>query len=405
MNILVLNCGSSSIKYQLLNLEGDGSNLLAKGLVDRIGIDGSCLEHKAPNRETYLVEEPIENHVSGIEKVLDVLVNPEKGVIDNLNKIHAVGHRVAHGGETFKESVLITSMVKAGIQKCSALAPLHNPANLQGIEAMERLLPDVCQVAVFDTAYHQTIQPHRYLYALPYKFYSKYGIRKYGFHGTSHKFVGQRACKMLGVDFSKAKIITCHLGNGASIAAIKNGVSVDTSMGFTPNDGLMMGTRSGSVDPGALIYLANKEKWSLDYLNNMINRESGVLGVSEYSSDMRDLANAATNGHEGAMLAVHMYANRVKYYIGAYSAILNGVDIIVFTGGIGENNTFLRDLCLRDLDGLGIDFDPIHNGIRGKDCILTNHGSKVTAVAICTNEELVIAKETYKLSETTVRIM
>jgi acetate kinase len=397
MNILVLNCGSSSIKYQLLNIE-EGTNVLAKGQVDRIGIEGSCLEHKAPGMEDYEITTVIEDHRTGINLLLKVLIDSEVGVLQSISDINAVGHRVAHGGEMFTESKLIDDEVKEGIKNCFELAPLHNPANYCGIEAMEELLPDVPQVAVFDTAFHQTMPKHSYLYPLPYEYYKKLNVRRYGFHGTSHKYVAEKACKLLNCDFKSKKIITCHLGNGASITAIDRGESVDTSMGFTPNEGLMMGTRSGSVDPGALLYIAKKEGVSSDELNDILNKESGVKGISQISSDMRDLANEARSGNERAQLALKMYAHRVKKYIGAFIAVLNGLDILILTGGIGENNDYVREMCCSDLEFLGISFDSKKNiGLRGKDEEISLPGSKVKVMILTTNEELVIAQETFKL--------
>jgi len=399
MNILVLNCGSSSIKYQLLTIDGK-TNVLAKGLVDRIGIEGSCLEHKVPGMEDYEINTPIENHKQGIDLLLKALTDEETGVIHTLSDIDAVGHRVAHGGEMFTESKIINEEVKKGIKDCFELAPLHNPANYGGIVAMEELLPDVPQVAVFDTAFHQTMPKHSYLYPIPYDYYKKLNVRRYGFHGTSHKYVAEKACKLLGTDCRTKKIITCHLGNGASVAAIDNGISVDTSMGFTPNEGLMMGTRSGSIDPGALLYIAKKESIDADKLNEILNKESGVKGISQISSDMRDLAIEAQAGNEQAQLALKMYAHRVKKYIGAFAAILNGLDILVLTGGIGENNDYVRELCCSDLEFLGISFDSKKNiGLRGRDEEVSVPGSKVKVMVVTTNEELVIAQETARLTK------
>lgn len=397
MNILVLNCGSSSIKYQLLSVRGS-DNLMAKGIVDRIGIEGSCLLHKVPNQEDYLVKTEIKNHKTGIGLILKALTDPEVGVLNKLEDIEAVGHRVAHGGETFTEARIIDEDVKKGIRDCFELAPLHNPANYDGIKAMEELLPGVKQVAVFDTAFHQTMTPDVYLYSLPYDYYERLRVRRYGFHGTSHKYVAEKACKFLNRDIRNQKIITCHLGNGASITAINGGKSVDTSMGFTPNEGLMMGTRSGSIDPGALLYIGCREGMDSNELNDMLNKESGVKGVSQLSSDMRDLATAAREGNERARLALKMYANRVKQYIGAYAAELNGLDILVFTGGIGENNDYVRDLVCRDMQYLGVIFDEEKNiGLHGQDEIISIPGSHVTVMTVTTNEELVIARETYNL--------
>lgn len=399
MNILVLNCGSSSIKFQLLKIT-DKAEVLAKGMADRVGMDNSELEYKVPNQTELVFRDKIENHTEGIDHILSVLVNGKSAVINQLSEIDAVGHRVAHGGEQFSESVLVNDKVIAGIKNCIDLAPLHNPANLAGIESMQRLLPGVPQVAVFDTAFHQSMDKEAYLYSIPFKYYQKYGVRRYGFHGTSHKFVAEKACKILGEDFKSKKIITCHLGNGASIAAIKDGKSVDTSMGFTPNEGLMMGTRSGSIDPGILPFIAKKEGKELKELNALINKESGVKGISQYSSDMRDLAEAAQCGNKQAELALRMYAQRVKKYIGAYTASLNGLDLLIFTGGIGENNHFVRNLCLSDLEYLGIDFDKEKNKtVRGKDSMLSTVNSKVRVMAITTNEELVIAQETHQITQ------
>ena len=397
MNILVLNCGSSSIKYQLLNLV-DGDKLLAKGQVDRIGIENSEFEQKVPGKEEYVVKTDIPDHSKGISMILDALVDPEVGILAEIDEIEAIGHRVAHGGEFFTESVIIDERVKEGIKACFDLAPLHNPAHYAGIEAMEKILPGVPQVAVFDTAFHQTMPEESYLYAMPYEYYEKYSVRRYGFHGTSHNFVAKKACNLLGKDISTQKIITCHLGNGASIAAIDGGQSVDTSMGFTPNDGLMMGTRSGSIDPGALIYMEEKENLEPGSVNDILNKESGVKGISGISSDMRDLAIAAQEGVGRAKLALDMYAHRVKKYIGAYAAVLNGLDMVIFTGGIGENNSYVRDLICSNLNVLGIDFDADKNdGLRG-DAIISTPESRVKLLICTTNEELVIARETLKLA-------
>lgn len=399
MNILVLNCGSSSIKYQLLHIDKEAT-LLAKGMVDRVGMENSELEYKVPNKFERVFKEPIENHTQGINRILSVLVDGDDAILTSLSQLNAVGHRVAHGGERFAKSVLVNSDVKQGIRDCIELAPLHNPANLAGIEAIESILPNIPQIAVFDTAFHQSMTKEAFLYGIPYEYYQKYGIRRYGFHGTSHKYVAQKACKQLGLCFNSTKIITCHLGNGASIAAINNGKSIDTSMGFTPNEGLMMGTRSGTIDPGILPFIASKENKSLEELNNLINKESGVKGASGVSSDMRDLADSAQGGNADAKLALDMYAQRVKKYIGAYIAELNGLDLLIFTGGIGENNQYVRDLCLSNLNFLGIDYDAEQNfAVRGKDTLLSKPDSKVTVMAITTNEELVIAQETFLITQ------
>ncbi len=396
MVILVLNCGSSSIKYQLIDMISDkSSNLLAKGMVERIGLNDGILAHKPNGKDKFEVTKSIPDHTIGINMILEALVDKDHGVIGSLTDISAVGHRVAHGGEFFTESVLITDKVKEEIEKCIELAPLHNPANLKGILSMENLLPGVSQVAVFDTSFHQSMPPHSYLYAIPYKFYEKYKVRRYGFHGTSHKFVAQKACKLVDIDFDNSKIITCHLGNGASITAIQNGKSLDTSMGFTPVDGLIMGTRSGTVDPGVLLYLADKENLNLKGVNDLINKQSGVQGISGISSDMRDIECAAANGNERAILALDMYYYRVTKFIGAYAAVMGGVDLIVFTGGIGENDPVLREKVSTMFAFMGVDFDAEANkGVRGKDKLLTKPNSRVKVMAITTDEELVIATDT-----------
>ena len=394
MIVLVLNCGSSSIKYQVIDMSND-SKLLAKGLVERVGLPDGILTHKPEGKEKYEVFEPIPDHNVGINLILDTLVDKEHGVISSINDIVAVGHRVAHGGEFFTESSLIDARVKSEIEKCIELAPLHNPANLKGILSMEKLLPGIPQVAVFDTSFHQGMPNFSYLYALPYEYYEKYKVRRYGFHGTSHKYVAQKACRILGMDFEKVKIITCHLGNGASIAAIKYGKSVDTSMGFTPVEGLIMGTRSGDVDAGVLLFLAEKENLSIKQVNDVVNKKSGVLGISGLSSDMRDLEDASAAGNERAQLAIDMYYYRVKKYVGAYAAVMDGVDLIIFTGGIGENDPFIRAHVSEAIDFMGVDFDAEANkGVRGKDKVLTKPNSRVKVMTVTTNEELVIATDT-----------
>jgi acetate kinase len=394
MIVLVLNCGSSSIKYQVIDMAHE-SKLLAKGIVERIGLPDAILTHKPEGKEKYETTTSIPDHTTGINLILKTLVDSNYGVIGSLNDIVAVGHRVAHGGEFFTQSSLIDERVKSEIEKCIELAPLHNPANLKGILSMEKLLPGVPQVAVFDTSFHQTMPKHAYLYAIPYEYYEKRKIRRYGFHGTSHKYVAQKACRILGVDFEKQKIITCHLGNGASIAAIQYGKSVDTSMGFTPVEGLIMGTRSGDVDPGILLYLAEKENLSIKEVNDLVNKKSGVMGISGLSSDMRDLECAAAEGNERAQLALDMYYYRVKKFVGSYAAAMDGVDILIFTGGIGENDALLREKVSVALDFMGIDFDVDANrGVRGKDKLLTKPTSRVKVMAITTNEELVIATDT-----------
>jgi len=399
MNTLILNCGSSSIKYQFLNIEKGQDQLLAKGQVDRIGNEGSNIEQKVKGKEPIEIVTEIQDHVQGINLILELLLDPRHQVISSLNEIDAVGHRLVHGGETFSGSVIITEEVKAKIKELFDLAPLHNPSNLQGIDAMEKLLPGKIQVGVFDTAFHQTMPEKAYLYGIPYKFYKKYHIRRYGFHGTSHKYVSEKACELLGWDISTKKIISCHLGNGASLTAIDGGKSVETSMGFTPNYGLMMGTRSGVIDPGIIELLVQKENLPLKDVVKMLNKKSGMLGLSDgFSSDMRDLAEAMLDGNKDAERALNAYAHRVKHYIGAYVAQLNGVDLVIMTGGIGENNWLVRQLCLSNLDFLGIDFDIEKNkGLRGADTFISTPDSKVKVMIIQTNEELVIARETVRL--------
>lgn len=396
MKILVLNCGSSSIKYQLIEIL-DQPVLIAKGLLDRIGLPSSELTHQVPGREKYKVAGEVSDHQIGINLILKTLKDPVHGVISDEKEIAAVGHRVAHGGENFKASALITPKVKVDIEKCIELAPLHNPANLKGILSIEAILPDIPQVAIFDTSFHQTMPPYSYLYAIPYEYYEKYRVRRYGFHGTSHKYVAQKACRFLGLDMQQINIITCHLGNGSSIAAISKGNSVDTSMGFTPLEGLMMGTRSGDVDLGVLLFIAEKENLSIADTNAMFNKKSGVFGISGVSFDMRDVEQAAANGNHRAELALQMYAYRVKKYIGAYTAAMGGVDLIIMTGGIGENDPDTRRRILEGMEYAGIQFNPERNNVRGKEAILTRPGSPVITMIMPTNEELVIAIDTFKI--------
>jgi acetate kinase len=394
MFILVLNCGSSSIKYQLFDMTNE-SKLLAKGLLERIGLNDSVLTHKPTGEETYKVINDIPDHTTGINLVMAALTDPKHGVIKNVNEIKAVGHRVVNGGERYKESILVDNEVKKQIELCSELAPLHNPANLKGILSVEKLIPGVPQVAVFDTSFHQTMPDYAYMYALPYEYYEKYKIRKYGYHGTSHKFVALKAAKLCGLECKNLKIITCHLGNGASITAIQNGRSIDTSMGFTPVDGLIMGTRTGEIDPGVLIYIADKEHLNVTGVNNLINKKSGMAGISQISSDMRDLEVAAAEGNEKALLALNMYAYKVKKFIGSYIAVLNGLDILVFTGGVGENDFKMRAMICSDMEYLGINFDyKANDGIRGKDMLISKPDSRVKVMAVTTDEEFVIASDT-----------
>jgi acetate kinase len=397
MKILVLNCGSSSIKYQLMEMNSE-SKLLAKGLVERVGLEMGEFTHRAEGCDKYYIQTPIATHKEGINMVLAALTDPKHGVIKNVNEIQGCGHRVAHGGEHFPASVLITEDVKKKILDLCQLAPLHNPANLQGINVIEELLPGLPQVAVFDTSFHQTMPAEAYLYGLPYEYYQNYKVRRYGFHGTSHKFVAPKAAKLMGKDWHDLKIITCHLGNGASIAAINKGKSVDTSMGFTPVEGLMMGTRTGDLDLGALLFIGEKENLDFKGMNNLINKKSGVAGVSGISSDMRDIEEAFYNGNERAIDTLKMYAYRVKKYIGSYAAAMNGVDIILFTGGIGENDSHLRKMICEDLSFFGVDFDAKKNeGLRGKDAVISKEGSKTTVMVVTTDEEYVIAHDTYSL--------
>lgn len=399
MKILVLNCGSSSIKYQLLSMaNSENAELLAKGLVERIGINNGELTHKTCDDKKHTLTTNIPDHTKGIDLILEALLSKEHGVILSLDEISAVGHRVAHGGQYFKESALVTNEVKSRIEECIELAPLHNPANLKGIQAMEKLIPTIPQVAVFDTSFHQTMEPKSFLYGLPYEYYEKYQIRRYGFHGTSHKYVAKKACKLVGWDWKDKKVISCHLGNGASVAAIKNGKSVDTSMGFTPVEGLMMGTRAGDLDLGALLFIAEKEDLTIQDTNNMINKRSGLVGVSGISSDMRDIEKAKEEGNKRAEYAFDMFIYRVKKFIGSYSAAMGGVDMILFTGGIGENGCEMREKVCREMEYLGVDFDAeLNKGKRGVDLELTKPGSKTKVVVVTTNEELVIAQDTQKI--------
>lgn len=394
MVILVLNCGSSSIKYKVFDVS-NGADVIAKGLVERIGISDSILTHKPAGKENFKTVTDIPDHTIGINLVIEALTHKEHGVIADVQDIYAVGHRVAHGGENFTRSVLIDSNVKKDIEDCCELAPLHNPANLKGILSVEKLVPGVPQVAVFDTSFHQTMPDYAYMYAIPYEYYDRYRIRKYGFHGTSHKFVAQKAARLINRDYKDLRIVTCHLGNGASVAAINNGESVDTSMGFTPVDGLIMGTRTGEIDPGVLIYIADKEHLNVQGVSNMINKKSGVMGVSNISSDMRDLEIAANKGNEKAILALKMYSYKVKKFIGAYAAALNGIDLLVFTGGVGENDFNVRKMICSDLEFLGLEFDAEKNDkVKGKDLIISRESSKVTVMTVTTDEELVIATDT-----------
>ena len=398
MKILVLNCGSSSIKYQLIDIST--STVLAKGIVEKIGLKGSFLKNERFDGDKVKLEGEILDHQSGIEFLLGLLISEKRGVIKSLSDIDAVGHRVVHGGETFQESCYLDELTIKGVEDCADLAPLHNPANLKGIYALKNLLPDVPQVGVFDTSFHQTMPDYSFMYALPYSLYKKYGIRRYGFHGTSHSYVSHRACEILNVDYKSKKMITCHLGNGASITAIKDGKSFDTSMGLTPVEGLIMGTRSGDVDAGALTLIMEKEEIDFSSLNTLLNKHSGVLGISGISSDMREIEAAAAEGDSRAILALKMYQYRVKKYIGAYAAAMGGVDILIFTGGIGENSPDDREKICEDMEFLGLEFDKnINHGIRGKELVISKKDSKVTVIIVPTNEEWVIASETRGIVE------
>ncbi|MDD3571069.1 MAG: acetate kinase [Lachnospiraceae bacterium] len=394
MNILVLNCGSSSLKYQLI--DGETENVLAKGLCERIGIDGR-LKHEPEGKDKFVSEDPLPDHTAAVKAVIDALLDADHGVIKSMSEISAVGHRVVHGGELFSSSVIITDEVKKAIDKCSELAPLHNPANLIGINACEKLMPGVPQVGVFDTAFHQTMPEKAYLYAIPYKYYEKYKIRKYGFHGTSHKYVSQVCADMMDTPIEELKIITCHLGNGGSICAVRNGVSVDTSMGFTPLDGIAMGTRSGSVDPAVVLFLMQKENLSPSEMDSILNKESGVLGLSGVSSDFRDIENAENEGNERAAVALDTFAYRVAKTIGEYVSTMKGVDAIVFTAGLGENGGITRQVVCDYLRYLGIHIDSYKNSLRGQAIEITTKQSRVQVFVIPTNEELMIARDTKEL--------
>ena len=396
MKILVLNCGSSSIKYKLFEMET--RTILAQGGVEKIGLSDSFLQVKLPSGEKVKIEKPMPEHTIGIQLILDSLVDEKIGCLKSLKEIDAVGHRVVHGGEKFNKSVLITPEVKDMIVKCIDLAPLHNPANLKGIEAIEKTLPGVPQVGVFDTAFHQTMPDEAYMYAIPYELYEKYAIRRYGFHGTSHRYVSARVCEYLGVDPKGKKIITAHIGNGGSCTAVLDGKSVDTSMGLTPIEGLMMGTRSGDLDLGAATYIMDKEHLTTAEFSTLVNKKSGLLGVSGVSSDARDIENAIAAGNKRADLARRMFIYRVKKYIGAYAAALDGVDIIVFTGGIGENDTYVRGEIAKGLGYLGVKIDEEKNKhSRGEEIVISTPDSRVTVCVIPTDEEWMIASDTMAL--------
>lgn len=395
MNILVLNCGSSSIKYKLYNMKD--ASVMAQGGIEKIGLPDSFLKITLPDGEKVKLDKEIPEHTIGIEFILDTITNKKYGCIKDIHEIDAVGHRLVHGGESFNKSVLINDEVIATVERLADLAPLHNPANLKGVFAIKKILPEVPQVGVFDTAFHQTMPDYAYMYALPYKYYEKYGVRRYGFHGTNHRYVSKKACEFLGLNYEKSKIITAHIGGGGSVCAIKNGKVIDTSMGLTPVEGLVMGTRSGDVDLGAMAYLMKKENWTADKYNEVINKESGVLGVSGISSDMRDIEAGIEAGNKRAALAMNMFNYRLVKYIGAYAAALNGVNVIVFTGGIGENQIGTREYVCENMSYLGIELDKEKNNSRGKSVEISTSSSKVHVVVIPTDEEWMIASDTNEI--------
>ena len=396
MNILVINCGSSSLKFRLIDAVTE--KLIAKGLCERIGIEGSQLVYQPAGRDKMKTVTPMEDHTKAIKLVLEALTDKENGVVKELSEIGAVGHRIVHGGEKFAASTLINEEVIAAITECNELAPLHNPANLIGIAACKELMPDTPMVAVFDTAFHQTMPQEAYLYGIPYEYYEKYKIRRYGFHGTSHSYVSKKAAEVLGQKYEDLKLIVCHLGNGASVSAVQNGKCIDTSMGLTPLEGLIMGTRSGDIDPAIIEFLAHKEEKSIDEIMTILNKKSGVLGLSDnFSSDFRDLEDAYLEGQEASVRTMEAFAYRVAKYIGAYVAAMNGVDGICFTAGLGENSPLVRNLICKRLGYLGITLDEEQNGKRGKDLVITTPDSKTKVLVIPTNEELAIARETYAI--------
>ena len=397
MKILVLNCGSSSIKYKLFDM--DHKQVIAQGGVEKIGLKDSFLKFTLPNGEKKILEKDIPEHTVGVEFILQTLTSAEYGTIRSLNEINAVGHRMVHAGEKFSKSVLLTPEVLDAFTACNDLAPLHNPANLKGVNAIKAILPDVPQIGVFDTAFHQTMPDYAYMYAVPYDLYKKYGVRRYGFHGTSHRYVSQRVCDFLGVKPEGLRIITCHIGNGGSISAIKDGKCMDTSMGLTPLEGLMMGTRSGDIDAGAVTYIMEKEGLDAAGISNLLNKKSGVLGIFGESSDMRDLEAAVKAGNPKAILAENMYFYRIKKYIGAYAAALGGVDVIVFTGGVGENQATARWGACEGLEFMGVKLDAEKNKVRGEEMVISTDDSKVKVVVIPTDEELMIATDTLAILE------
>jgi acetate kinase len=397
MKILVLNCGSSSIKFQLFNMTN--KSILIKGIAEKVGLKGSFVRIEKQNGEKVMFEGEIIDHLVGIDYILGIITSQKHGCIKNLSEIDAVGHRVVNGGERFSSSVFITDEVINEVERFCEIAPLHNPANLKGINAIKLLIPDMPQVAVFDTAFHQTLPPYAYMYAIPYSLYKKYGIRKYGFHGMSHYYISRRACEILNVDITTQRIITAHLGNGASMAAVNNGKSIDTSMGFTPLEGLIMGTRSGDLDIGVVTFIMGKEEIGLSAIGTLVNKQSGMLGITGVSSDMREVEDAAyKQNNSRAILGLNMYAYRVKKYIGAYSAVLGGVDILVFAGGVGENGPEIRESICSGLEYLGIELDKEKNkGLKSKEAIISTPSSRVKILVVPTNEELVIAEDTMQI--------
>ena len=395
MKVLVLNCGSSSLKYQLIDMETEG--VLAKGLCERIGIEGSRLKHQPTGKDAVIFDDYQEDHSVSVKMVLDALTNPEHGVVKSMKEINAVGHRVVHGGEFFANSVIITPEVIEAIEKCCELAPLHNPANLIGIAACDKIMPGVPQVAVFDTAFHQTMPERAYMYALPYEYYEKYKIRRYGFHGTSHRFVSEEVAKMMDRPYDQTKTVTCHLGNGGSICAVRNGKSIDTTMGFTPLEGLVMGTRAGDIDAAVITFLMEKEGLTAAEMDNVLNKQSGVLGISGVSSDFRDIEEASEAGNVRAGMALDVFAYKVAKRIGAYACAMNGVDAIVFTAGLGENSASTRKEICDYLAWMGVHIDSYNNSLRGKALEISDSTSRVRVFVIPTNEELVIARDTKEL--------
>lgn len=395
MKILVLNCGSSSIKYALYDM--DTKTVMTSGGAERVGLEGAFVKVKLPNGEKKQIMHDIPEHTEGVKFIFSLLTDPEIGVIKDLKEIDAVGHRMVHGGEKFNKSVILTDEVLKVFEECSDLAPLHNPANLKGVNAVKELMPGLTQVGVFDTAFHQTMPPKAYMYAIPYELYEKYGIRRYGFHGTSHRYVSARACEFLGIKAEGTKMVTCHVGNGGSICAVKDGKCVDTSMGLTPLEGLMMGTRAGDIDGGAVTFIEKKLGLDADGMSNLLNKKSGVAGLTGGKSDMRDVEQAAREGDDRARLAQDMYFYRIKKYIGAYAAAMGGLDVIVFTAGVGENQVSMRSEVCKDMEFLGVKFDEAKNNVRGEEAIISADDSRVKVLVIPTDEELMIATDTMNL--------